>query len=65
MAREVMMAGIDVSKVKWKVANPDPESMKKRVKQIVYEKLKKKLKETYCREGFIKLDNLFVRGKHK
>lgn len=48
-----------------KVANPDPESMKKRVKQIVYEKLKKKLKETYCREGFIKLDNLFVRGKHK
>ena len=65
MPREVMMAGIDVSKVKWKVANPDPESMKKRVKQIVYEKLKKKLKETYCRDGFIKLDNFLVRGKHK
>ena len=40
--------------------------MKKHVKQVVYEKLKKKLKETgHCCEGFIKLDSLFVREKRQ
>jgi len=40
--------------------------MKKRVKQAVYEKLKKKLNETgHCCEGFIKLDSLFVRERRQ
>lgn len=40
------------------------ETMMKRRKEVVYEKLKTKLDETgYCRESYIELDNYFVRGR--
>ena len=43
---------------------PDRETMMKRAREVVYEKLKTKLSETgYCRESYIELDNYFVRGR--